>query len=54
MNVKDKLRENGFNFLKPVFPIRQTIMVNGVKEATRSLACRRDELAVCLLERVNR
>jgi len=54
MNVKVKVRYYGFHFLKSLFARRQRIMVSGLNEATRSLACRTDELAVCLLARVNR
>jgi hypothetical protein len=54
MKGKDKIRDNGFHFLKSVFAGRLRIIVNGVEEATRSLACRKDELALCLQERANR
>jgi len=54
MNVEEKVRYYGFHFLKSRFPRRQRIMLSGVNEATRSLACRTDELAGCLLERANR
>ena len=54
MNFEEKVRYHGFHFLKSLFPRIQRIMLSGVIEATRSLACRTDQLAVCLLERLNR